>query len=335
MYLTTAFHGSVRNRLRDKMRESGTEGVLALDAFNVFYLTGFYYISTERPIGIYIPLNGESILFIPRLEQDHAQQEWTGELRVYPEFPGKVDPLLWMCEQIPAQRLAVDNVSSMRFQTIRSVKPRAELFEHIGEMRLIKDPREIAFIAQAAEYADSAVSFARAAITECCKQGITERQVLEHLKHETLKEMQQDYEDHPDYPLACEATVHAGEQGAFPHGLPTGRRIEVGDTVIVGVGVAVAGYHAESACTFVVGEPSIEQKRWLDTAIAVRNVSIEELQPGVPCGHVDDLHLKLVEEEGLGAFTRHRLGHGIGLQNHEPPWIQSGDRRPLVSGMVV
>ena len=335
MFLTRVFHDSKIQSLKTAMAQDEVNGFLSLDLFNLNYLTGFYHTPSERPIGLYVPLNGKSVLFVPQLEQEHAEEEWTGKLCVYQEFPGKVNPLLWMCEQIPVRKLGVDNVSSMRFQTIRSVKPQAEVSDYIGKMRLSKEPSEIAFVVQAAKYADFAVASARAAITKRCKEDITEREVVEHLKYETLKKMQQDYEDHPDYPLSCAATVHAGERGAFPHGLPSGRRIEVGDTVIVGVGAAVAGYHAESACTFVIGEPTREQKLWMNTAIAIRNISIEELKPGVPCGHVDDLHLKLVEDAGLAAFTRHRLGHGMGLQNHEPPWIQSGDRRPLVSGMVV
>jgi len=335
MFLTRAFHEKQIQSVQMAMAQDKADGFLALDPFNLNYLSGFYHMPSERPIGLYIPLKGEPKLFVPQLEEEHAQEQWRGELRVYPEFPGKVNPLLWMCEQIPARKLAVDNVSAMRFQTIRSVKPQAEVSEYVGKMRLSKDSSEIAFVAAAARYADFAVASARAAIAERCRQGITEREVVEHLRYETLKKMQQDYKDHPDYPLSCGATVHAGEQGAFPHGLPSGRRIKTGDTVIVGVGAAVAGYHAESACTFVIGEPTTEQKLWMDTAIAIRNISIEELKPGVPCGHVDDLHLKLVEDAGLATFTRHRLGHGIGLQNHEPPWIQSGDRRPLVSGMVV
>jgi len=311
------------------------EGILVLDPFNVNYLTGFYHIPSERPIGVYIPVDGEPILFVPFLEQEHALAEWKGELQVYPEYPGHVNPLQWMCEQIPVDRLAVDNISGMRFQTIQTAKPQAELSGDVGELRLTKDAEEIAFVIQAASYADYAVASAREAIAQGFRDGITEREVLEHLKHETLKKMQQDHAAHPDYPLTCGATVHAGELGAFPHGTPTGRSIGVGDTVIVGVGAGVAGYHAESACTFMVGKPSDEQQQWMDTALAIRQLAMEEIQPGTPCGHVDDLHLQLVKDAGLGEFNRHRLGHGIGLQNHEAPWVQSGDRRPLVSGMIV
>ncbi|MFC2105588.1 M24 family metallopeptidase [Candidatus Bipolaricaulota bacterium] len=335
MYLTTGFHEGARNSLIEKLQLSAMEGMLVLDPFNVNYLSGFYHIPSERPIGIYIPVNGESVLFVPRLEKEHAQHDWTGELRVYPEYPGKVNPLLWMCKQIAADKLAVDNISGMCFQTILSAKPAAQLSGHVGDLRLIKDSEEMKFVTQAARYADFSVASARQAIAHGYKDGITEREVLEHLKHETLKKMQQDHKEHPDYPLSCGATVHAGELGALPHGLPTGRPIGVGDTVIVGVGAGVAGYHAESACTFMVGEPSSDQQRWMDTALAIRNLAVREIKPGVPCGQVDDLHLKLVRHAGMEEFNRHRLGHGIGLQNHEAPWLQSGDRRPLEPGMVV
>jgi Xaa-Pro aminopeptidase len=335
MYLPAEFHNRKQQSLIQRLNQRAMQGILVLDPFNVNYMTGFHHIPSERPIGAYFSVNGDPILFVPYLEQEHALKDWAGELRVYPEFPGHVNPLLWMCEQISVERLAVDNISGMRFQIIQSAKPQAQLSGDVGELRLTKDAEEIAFIAQAATYADFSVASAREAIAQGYRDGVTEREVLEHLKHETLSKMQQDHEAHPDYPLSCVATVHAGELGAFPHGMPTGRPIGVGDTIIVGVGAGVAGYHAESACTFVVGEPSDEQQRWMNGALAIRQLAVEEIQPGTPCGHVDDLHLQLVKDAGLGEFNRHRLGHGIGLQHHEAPWVQSGDRRPLVSGMVV
>jgi len=80
-------------RLQRSLAEEGLEGLLLLDAYNVSYTVGFFHIPSERPIGVYIPADGDTILFVPVLEEDHAGQGWVEDIRTYREYPGLVYPV--------------------------------------------------------------------------------------------------------------------------------------------------------------------------------------------------------------------------------------------------
>jgi len=201
-------------------------------------------------------------------------------------------------------------------------------------MRERKEPEEIDLIAQAATYADFAVESARRAITEGLRGGISEAEVLAQALKQVAARMYSDFKTQSPV-LSCRGTVHAGKRSAFPHGLPTEQQLQPGDTVITGFGGIVGGYHAESACSFVVGEPTTQQAKWLETVMLVREVAKRELKPGVPCGDVDNKAQNVIKEAGFGAYIRHRLGHGLGLNNHELPWVASAYRSVLAKGMVV
>ena len=327
------FYKRITDKVKDGLLERGYDGLLLFDPFNVYYATGFFHIPSERPIAAYIPASGDPSLFIPELEEDHAKENWIEDIRVYFEYPGKVDPVQWICGEIEEDNIAVDDVSQSKFKTIQVEKPNCQLSDVIYELRQCKEPEEIEYVEQAARYADYAVNSAREVISQSVSK-ISEKEVLKHLKSDTEAKMKSDLEDKPLW-FSCGATVHAGERGALPHGTPTDRVVEPGDTVIVGVGASVGGYHAESACTFSIGEPSTEKKEWLDTAFAVRRVPKEEVGPGKRCGDIDNKALDLIRENGFGDYIRHRLGHGIGLENHEAPWVQSGDDTRMREGMVV
>lgn len=337
MTLESSFYRRKVAQIQAGLAEEGLEGLLLLDPYNVYYAVGFFHIPTERPLAAYIPADGDPALFLPLLELDHANEGWVQDIKTYFEYPGVVHPVAWMCREIPVERLAVDSTSHNTFLHIQAEKENVVFSDLIYRMRQRKDAEEIELIARAATYADFAVKTARRVAIAGAAEGITEREIRDETMSVVVARMRAQMAEsiHNWARHSCGGTVHLGERAAFPHGLPGGRRVRSGDSMIVGFGAAVGGYHAESGCTFVVGKPSSEQNKWLETAMLIREVVKEEIKPGALCCDVNRKGLDVVKKAGLGMYIKHRLGHGIGLQNHESPWIESGDSTVLAPGMVV
>jgi Xaa-Pro aminopeptidase len=146
------------------------------------------------------------------------------------------------------------------------------------------------------------------------------------------------YEEHDDVvvvsPLAG-ALVYAGANSAYPHGLPSGYRLRPGDTFMLSLGCAVGGRFVEGERTFVLGEPTAEQRRYHETVREAQAVGGGAIAPGVECRTSNLACLQVIRDAGLGEFLRHRQGHGIGLGMHEPPWLEDGDPTVLAEGMIV
>ncbi len=329
------FHDRVRGRIQGELARQGLDGILLLDSFNVAYATGFFHTPSERPLGAYVPLDGDPVLFVPLLEQEHAQETGIRDIRIYFEYPNPEHPVTWMGREIQARRLAVDDPSVSRFERLRAVHPDAVVTDLVTRLRWVKEPEEVTLIEQAAGYADYCVAQARAAAAELVPQGGTELDILRACLGATTTKMREELGSLVDlYRGAVVGTVHSGPRAALPHGRPIPRRPLPGETLIAGIGATVGGYHAESGCTFILGEPTAEQRRCLAAAQACDDAALAALTPGMPCHEVNRRALAAVEAAGLGEFIRHRIGHGMGLQGHEGPWLAPGDDTPLVPSMV-
>lgn len=129
-------------------------------------------------------------------------------------------------------------------------------------------------------------------------------------------------------------TVHSGPRAALPHGKTVGRRPRAGETLIAGIGASVGGYHAESGATFAIGAVTDEQRRCLEAAQGCNDAAVAALRVGVMGSSVNDAAMRVLREARLGASIRHRIGHGMGVQGHEAPWLAPGGETPAAAGMV-
>jgi Xaa-Pro aminopeptidase len=129
--------------------------------------------------------------------------------------------------------------------------------------------------------------------------------------------------------------IISGPRSAFPHGLNTSRRIGPGENLVIRCACFVGGYFAESERTLILGGPSKEQRQRYETARLAQEIGTQGLVTGARCGEVNRRCLAVIRDAGMGEFLRHRQGHGIGVQNHEPPWIEDGDDTILAPGMAV
>ena len=332
MPLGEAFYRRTVARIQEHLDRAALDGLLLLDAHNVVYASGFVHSPSERPLGFYIPRHGDPALFVPLLEQENAADTWIGDIRTYFEYPGDEHPALWMIRESGAGRLGVDTFSPT---LLRQAGAHVTLTSLVEQMRWVKTPEEIALIERAAAYADFCLDIVRAQAGDIVSAGGTELDILSACLTATLDKMIAEAgATFGRRGLKVTGTVHSGPRAALPHGEPIERRPQPGETLIAGIGAMVGGYHAESGVTFILGDASAEQMRIIAAMSACDAAAVAALQPGVPCADVNDAALAALRDAGLGAAIRHRIGHGMGLQGHEGPWLAPGDRTPLVPGMV-
>jgi Xaa-Pro aminopeptidase len=194
--------------------------------------------------------------------------------------------------------------------------------EVLGKLRMRKDECEL-------EQMRRAIAVTEAALRSTMRQvgaGMTEREIATLL---TVEMLQAGGEG-----MAFSPIVVAGLNSASPHATPTDRPIQPGETVIVDCGATVGGYAADITRTFAIGELEPELVQVYEVVRAANGAGLAAAGPGVPAEEVDRAARAVIEDAGYGEYFIHRTGHGLGLEVHEPPFIVSGNQRPLEPGMT-
>jgi Xaa-Pro aminopeptidase len=203
----------------------------------------------------------------------------------------------------------------------------------VESLRRVKSPTEIACIQLSCDWAVRAHHRMQAAITtgktemECYSPGITE--TMEEMLREMPGWRPRGFEGN-----GLTAMFVAGRSTAMPHGFVRGHGIQRGDVLVSGAGADIDGYRSELERTMVVGEPTVAQKRGFEAMLALQTRAIKAMAPGVPVGEVELATARLAEELGVADNLRHHVGHAIGLEGHEAPFLDRGDEAVLEAGMV-
>src|SRR5207302_4032293 len=105
--------------------------------------------------------------------------------------------------------------------------------------------------------------------------------------------------------------------------------------LVSGASADIDGYFSELERTMIIGQPAPEQERAFESMLALQTRAIEVLQPGMPLAHVERAVLDLAKELGVEPNLRHHVGHSIGLEGHEAPFLDRGEEGVLEPGMVL
>jgi Xaa-Pro dipeptidase len=136
---------------------------------------------------------------------------------------------------------------------------------------------------------------------------------------------------------AGDAGVQVGEYSALPHGSLTPQVVREGTILLIDGGCTVEGYWSDLSRTFVLGKPTDTMKKVFEIVLRAQTAALEAARPGLPCEAVDAAARKVVEDAGYGpdyTFFTHRVGHGLGMDIHEWPYLVKGNRLPLEAGMT-
>ena len=329
-------------QVQGEMEKRRLDGLVLLDAHNVIYTTGYFHISTERPLGVLIPKSGDPALFIPELEVDQVKLWWVKDYESYFDYPGPVNRVRWIFERVarrgPAnRRIGIETPGTSRLKEMKAGAPHAKLVDAgdlIERLRWIKDDDELAVMRRAMHFADFAVQAGRDFITQ--NGRVTEDQILkataDALADKMSRELRSVVGVAIDAPFG--GLVPFGKRSAFPHAVPSKDRLSRGDALILSLGAQVGGYNVECERSFSVGKPSDYARRLFDAMLAAHDEGALDLKDGAVAEDVDRRALDQIRKAGFEQFLRHRTGHGIGLEGHESPWIAEGDKTVLREGMT-
>ena len=333
--LPPSFRAHVRERLRARAEAAGLDGLLILAPGNVTYATGWHFSVNERPMGLWVPVSGDARLLVPHLELENALDVPGLAVTTYDEFPGEVPPVLWMFGETGARRLGVDALQARLLDDARARLDVLDLRDHVLPERAVKHPEELALIREAVRFADRVLERLLASGADIIREGGTELDLMADCTgHARAALMAAHGQAFQGTKVGISASVHSGPRAALPHGAVLARRPQPGEPVIAGIGCSLGGYHAESGVTLVYGGISAEQRSVMQAMDEANRATIDALARGCTCAEVNTAALAPLRAAGLGDTIRHRIGHGMGVEGHEAPWLAPGDPTPATSGMV-
>jgi len=327
---------------RDRLREHAPNGFVLFTPDAIRYFTDFWFLSNERPIA-YVELAGdEPFVFVPEFEVERTRAETSfARIESYPEYPGLEHPLLVLAKLLGKRdRLAADSDGypgilgyegpSLSELTGATVSP---LGDAIESLLRIKSPAEIELIRASGRWC----AHAHRLLQEYTRVGATEAEASLRASSESTLAMLADGEYGQ---LGSADGVKAGYRGqigarsAWAHAIGHNIEFAAGDLLVTETGAPVWGYNAELERGLVIGKPSDRVKWMFDHVVVAQQVAFEAFAPGVSCADVDAAVLRYFERHDLLPYWRQHTGHGIGLRNHEAPFLDIGDHTPVLPGMV-
>ncbi len=332
--------------------ETGRRELDALVLFSpaqIFYLTGFAFIATERPMALIV--SGEAtVLFVPRLEEEHASTHAAVDRVVsYPEYPTEKHPMRRLAELLAGlglerARLGADGdgypgVMGYRGPRLSEALPGGSVKtvrDLVEDMMMVKSAEEIELIRESARWGN----LAHAYLQEHTRPGVIESEVSLRASYKATAAMIRALG--PEYrPLSWTSPGaragyrgQVGKQSAIAHAITTNARIQAGDVLVTGASAAVGGYYSELERTMIVGAPTPEQRRYFSLMLDAQQTAFDAIRPSRPCSDVDCAVRAFFEKHNLMPHWRHHVGHAMGIGIHEAPFFDIGDDTIMRPGMV-
>ena len=327
-------------QVQQEMEKRKLDALVLLHAPNVIYTTGYFHLSTERPLAALIPKSGDPALFVPGLESDQVKLWWGKDYESYFDFPGPVNRVRWIFERVAKRgfrKIGIEESTPSRMKQVKLGAPNAEIVEVddlIEHMRWVKDEDEINIMRRGMYFNDFSIQAGREFVQK--RGAVSENEILKAAADALADKMGAELKDvvgiSIDPPFG--GLVPFGKRSAFPHAIPSKDRLKTGDALILSYTCAVGGYAVECERSFIVGKPTDYAKKLYDAMLAAHDTGVENLKEGAIAEEVDKKSLDQIRKAGFENFLKHRTGHGIGLEGHESPWIAEGDKTVLKQGMT-
>ena len=308
--------------LRSKMEEEGICAFLIADNINQLYLTNFIGASL-----LLVPNEGESVLYVPSVNYEDAKENALNcKVTLLEGGRSFISVTAEFVKNSGIENLAFDRLEASQYRILTSklgdvsLVPKKEI---ISEMRAVKDEYEIACMRRAAEITKAGFE----AAVETVKPGVTEIEVAAEMEYAMRKE--------GSHGVAFDTIVASGKRSAFPHGGCRNKKIVKGDLVVLDFGVKFENYMSDITRTLVVGNPTNKQREVYEVVRAAQEKAFKIMRSGIKGCDVDRVARKIIEEAGYGENFVHGLGHGVGLEIHEPPTLNQRNTDPLRNGNVV
>ena len=277
---------------------------------NFQWLVGADFFRSERLIALVVA--AESYLVAPSFEVGRIRMR-AGELPIR-DWDENADPVALL----PAHALVDPHADYALAQAIGCGDSVAG---ELAVLRVAKSDAELARIRRAVAITEAAI----AAAFDQLEVGLTDREVSKRVAQE-----------HEKRGARGGGLVQFGPTSALPHGSPSGARLADGTVVLIDAGGAVEGYESDITRTrwFGSAAPPAKFRDLYGIVHDAQTAAFGAAHVGAPASEVDRAARAVIERAGFGKYFTHRLGHGIGLDGHEPPWLRSGNDAPLAAGAV-
>lgn len=324
-----------QERARQLMTESGSDAIVLMAGTSLQYFTGIRWWGGERTFALVLPAKGNSFYVCPGFEEGRAREQIANA-------PGGADPdvRIWQEDESPYERIAQglkdrgigsgkigmeETVKFVFADGIAKASPQATMNSATpvtAGCRMIKSAHEIALMRLASHVTLAAYEAAYHAVTD----GMTQPQVEELVR-----------KAHEQLGFTGGADVQVGEFSAFPHGSVTPQVVHEGTIVLMDGGCTAEGYQSDITRTYVLGKASDKMKSVFDIVHRAQSAALAAARPGVECGSIDAAARKVITDAGYGPdykYFTHRLGHGMGMDGHEWPYLVRGNPVKLQAEMT-
>jgi len=324
-----------QEKARALMKENGLSAIVMTEGTSLVYFSGIRWWGGERLFAMVLPVKGESFYVCPAFEEGRAREQIANS----PDG-NSPDVRIWQEDENPYERVAqglkerkIGNgklgiEETVKFVFSDSLKRAAAGATFVSATpvtagcRMIKSQHELDLM----RLASKVTLMAYEATYRSLKPGMTQHDA------EGLVEAA-----HRQLGFEGGADVQVGEYSAFPHGSVTPQGIREGTIVLMDGGCKVEGYCSDITRTFVLGKASDKMKEVFEIVHKAQDAALAAAKPGVECGAVDAAARKVITDAGYGPdykYFTHRVGHGMGMDGHEWPYLVRGNITKLQPNMT-
>ncbi len=320
---------------RAQLRAHGLDFLVVGPSADLYYLLGAHIRPSERMSLLLIPQEGPVHMVVPAFEAP-----------TLPHLPQDVQVTAWGETENPARIVASlvagqgskpggahctmgvgDRLWSIFLLRLQAELPRATFTSGsivLTALRQIKSAWEIDLLCRSGAHADSVFGEIILGPFVGRTEADLSQEIAERLKAKGLA-------------VEGKPIVASGPNSASPHHFTGERVMQAGDVVVLDFGGTLDGYYSDITRTVFVGAApadNSEEERVYNLVAGAQEAAFRAARPGVTCEQLDAVARDLLTAAGYGQYFMHRLGHGIGLDGHEPPYLVQGSITPLQAGMA-
>jgi Xaa-Pro dipeptidase len=333
--ITVEERAARQEKARQLMAAHHLDAILLADGTSLDYFAGVHWWGSERLFALVLPAKGRALCVCPAFEEGRAR-----ELLANSPEGKNADVRTWHEDQSPYAVLAqgfkdlnlatstLGVEESVRFlfsDAIAKASPQLKIVSATpvtAGCRMIKSDHELELMRLANQVTWTAYKAAHQSLHDGMSQAELERLIMAA---------------YGKLGFPGEVDIEIGENSSFPHGSIVPQTIHEGSLIMLDDGCTVEGYQSDVTRTFVFGKPSDKMKQVFEIVHRAQSTALKAARPGVECQAVDAAARKVITDAGYGPhykFFTHRVGHGIGMDGHEWPYLVRGNTTPLARGMT-
>jgi Xaa-Pro dipeptidase len=321
-----------QERARKLMAENGLDAIVLIEGTSLRYFTGVRWWGGERLFALVLPAKGAAFYVCPAFEEGRAREQLGNapgdnpDVRIWQEDENPYERVAEGLKERNIGRVGVEETVPFLFSDgLAKAAPQVAFTSATpvtAGCRMIKSAHEIALMRLASQVTLSVYE----AVYHALREGMTQNDVSDLIETAYAR-----------VGFRGEASVMVGQYSALPHGSNTPQIIREGSIIMIDDGCTVEGYQSDITRTFVLGKASDKMKQVFDIVHRAQSAALAAARPGVECGAIDTAARKVITDAGYGPdykYFSHRLGHGMGMDGHEWPYLVRGNSTKLQANMT-